>query len=76
MQYDENNLMEGKRRNKAALQKELGLPQSPDVPLLGFIGRMDYQKGVDFIQVRAAWLALLTTRGAVHAGKGELSWMP
>jgi starch synthase len=34
---------------KAALQKELGLPIRPDVPLLGFIGRLDYQKGVDII---------------------------
>ncbi len=27
-----------------ALQKELGLPINPDVPVLGFIGRLDYQK--------------------------------
>lgn len=33
-----------------ALQKELGLPVDPDAPLLGFIGRLDYQKGVDLIR--------------------------
>eukprot|EP00850_Spirogloea_muscicola_P017607 SM000153S01596 [mRNA] locus=s153:150707:155072:+ [translate_table: standard] len=35
---------------KAALQKELGLPVRPEVPLIGFIGRLDYQKGPDIIQ--------------------------
>lgn len=55
-QYDESNLLEGKRKNKAALQRELGLPVKPDVPMLGFIGRMDYQKGVDFIADSFGWL--------------------
>lgn len=49
MRYSHHNLLEGKSVNKRALQNELGLPDNPDVPLLGFIGRMDYQKGVDFI---------------------------
>ncbi|KAL2634074.1 hypothetical protein R1flu_005553 [Riccia fluitans] len=40
----------GKAECKAALQKELGLPVRPDVPLIGFIGRLDYQKGPDIIQ--------------------------
>ena len=31
--------------NKAALQKELSLAERPEVPLIGFIGRLDYQKG-------------------------------
>ncbi|CAI7804860.1 unnamed protein product, partial [Closterium sp. NIES-54] len=35
---------------KAALQQELGLPVRPDVPLIGFIGRLDWQKGPDVIQ--------------------------
>jgi starch synthase len=33
--------------NKVALQTELGLPLRKDLPLLGMITRMDYQKGVD-----------------------------
>jgi glycogen synthase len=44
MHYDADTLAEGKRKCKAALQKELGLPVKPDVPVLGFIGRLDYQK--------------------------------
>ena len=39
----------GKARNKAALQRELGLREDPNVPLIGFIGRLDGQKGVDVL---------------------------
>ncbi|EFJ52150.1 hypothetical protein VOLCADRAFT_103172 [Volvox carteri f. nagariensis] len=45
-----DTMVEGKRACKMALQKELGLPVDPDAPLLGFIGRLDYQKGVDLIR--------------------------
>lgn len=34
-------------KNKLALQKEFGLEQLPDIPLLILISRMDHQKGVD-----------------------------
>jgi len=34
---------------KAALQAELGLPVRADVPLIGFIGRLDWQKGPELI---------------------------
>ncbi|GFQ06480.1 soluble starch synthase 1 chloroplastic/amyloplastic [Phtheirospermum japonicum] len=39
----------GKVQCKIELQKELGLPVRPDCPLIGFIGRLDFQKGVDII---------------------------
>ncbi len=39
----------GKAKCKAALQEALGLPIEPDVPLLGFIGRLDFQKGPDLV---------------------------
>ncbi|CAL9008851.1 unnamed protein product [Prunus brigantina] len=42
--------LSGKVQCKLALQKELGLPIRPDCPLIGFIGRLDYQKGIDLIQ--------------------------
>jgi len=35
--------------NKVALQKELGLKVSPDVPLLGAVGRLAGQKGFDIL---------------------------
>lgn len=34
-------------RNKAALQERVGLPLSPDAPLLGMVTRMDQAKGID-----------------------------
>lgn len=39
--------IEGKAADKAELQKELGLPIAPDVPLFGTISRLAVQKGVD-----------------------------
>jgi starch synthase len=47
--YTAATLKEGKAANKAALQRELGLPVDPDVPLLAFIGRLDVQKGADLL---------------------------
>jgi starch synthase len=40
----------GKLECKRALQREMGLEVRDDVPLLGFIGRLDWQKGPDLIQ--------------------------
>ena len=41
--------MDDKAVNKAALQKQVGLPQRSDVPLIGFVGRLVWQKGVDLL---------------------------
>ncbi|MBL8012585.1 MAG: glycogen synthase GlgA [Candidatus Omnitrophica bacterium] len=38
-----------KAKNKASLQKAVGLPQRPDVPLFGFVGRLCHQKGLDIL---------------------------
>ena len=37
----------GKNKNKAELQKEMGLPVSPKTPLFGTISRLAEQKGID-----------------------------
>jgi starch synthase len=47
--YDATNWSAGKAACKAALQKELGLPETPDVPLVGIVGRLVDQKGWDLI---------------------------
>ena len=39
----------GKAKCKAALQKELGFDQDPSKPLVGWIGRLDFQKGPDVV---------------------------
>lgn len=44
--YDRDNL-DLRKTNKRALQEELGLLVDPDIPLLGMVTRMEYQKGVD-----------------------------
>ena len=43
--YSAKNI-EGKAKNKEALQKEYGLPPSPETPVIGFISRLTGQKGV------------------------------
>jgi len=35
--------------NKTALQKEMGLPQDENIPLLGITTRLDAQKGIDIL---------------------------
>ena len=46
--YD-GSFVEGKRRNKAVLQKLSGLEPDPDAPLLGMVARLVDQKGVDLL---------------------------
>jgi len=46
--YSEGDLG-GKAVCKAALQREMGLPERPDVPLLGIISRLAHQKGIDIL---------------------------
>jgi starch synthase len=41
--------MAGKRSNKVALQRELGLSVDLDVPLIGCVSRLDHQKGIDLL---------------------------
>jgi starch synthase len=41
--------LEDKRANKLALQEQVGLPPAGDTPLLGLVGRLVQQKGVDLI---------------------------
>jgi starch synthase len=39
----------GKRTCKAALQRELGLPERPDLPLVAMVSRLADQKGMDLV---------------------------
>ncbi|RAL47117.1 unnamed protein product [Cuscuta campestris] len=54
--YSLDTLQSGKSQCKAALQRELNLPVRNDVPLIGFIGRLDHQKGVDLIAEAIPWM--------------------
>lgn len=41
--------MSGKKENKRALQKELGLAENPDVPVLAMVTRLAGHKGIDLL---------------------------
>ncbi len=41
--------MSGKAENKAQLQRDLGLEENPDIPLIAMVGRLSNQKGLDLI---------------------------
>ena len=41
--------MEGKAVCKADLQRKLGLEVNPDVPIIGMVGRLSNQKGLDLV---------------------------
>ena len=43
------NSISNKVENKLALQRELGLPQKKDTPMIGIISRLTHQKGCDLI---------------------------
>lgn len=59
---------------KADLQRAAALAENADSPLLGFIGRLDYQKGVDlFIDV--APMALKEGVQIVSLGQGSPSYV-
>ncbi len=47
--YNAKTIKAGKAANKAALQKEVGLPEEPDKMLIGVVSRLTDQKGFDLI---------------------------
>ena len=47
--YDSTNVLDGKKANKVALQKELGLDEDPDKFVIGLISRLTDQKGLDLV---------------------------
>lgn len=54
--YDINSFETGKAACKRALQERVQLPARSDVPLLGMVSRMSWQKGFDLIGVCASRL--------------------
>jgi starch synthase len=79
--YDVTTWQQGKAANKAALQAELGLPQSPETPLLGLVGRLADQKGWDLVaevmgrwvrETDAQWVILGTGEPHYHELLGRL----
>ena len=56
--FNAETFVEGKAKCKAALQKEVGLPEAPDVPLMVMVTRLAGHKGLDllcYIARRLMW---------------------
>ncbi|MCR4412357.1 MAG: glycogen synthase GlgA [Thermoguttaceae bacterium] len=69
--YTPDSVDVGKPLCKAALQRELGLAERRDVPLVGMIGRLDDQKGFDLVaEIIPEWAATADVQWAI-LGKGE-----
>lgn len=49
IKYDSTTVMDAKPLLKEALQAEVGLPVDQNIPLIGFIGRLEEQKGSDIL---------------------------
>jgi len=63
----------GKAANKAALQKQLGLHEDANSVLIGFVGRLTWQKGVDVMVQIVSWLMEDTGNGVT--GRAQLIMM-
>ena len=48
--YNVDTVFEGKAANKKVLQENMGLPQRPDVPIVGLVTRLVSHKGLDLIK--------------------------
>ena len=60
-----------KRENKAALQRECGLPEDADVPLVGVVNRLFWQKGMDIAADGVAEVLQDTPLQLLVLGTGE-----
>lgn len=78
--YSVENFEESKALNKTALQKSLDLQQDPNVCVLGFVGRLTWQKGVDVLASVISWLMQDTGNGVtghvqiIMMGQGQLEY--
>lgn len=73
--YDHGTLR-FKSINKRALQKELGLPQRSDLPLIGMVTRLTPQKGLDLIREAMDAISAMEVQLAIlGAGDAEFEAM-
>ncbi len=62
-----------KKQNKFALQKELGLPETNNLPLFGMVTRLTHQKGLELLRDKLDWLAEQNAQ-IVILGTGEAEY--
>jgi starch synthase len=71
--------MSGKAECKRALQREMGLAERPDVPLLGVVSRLSEQKGTDIVLAALSRILALDVQMVIlgsgdPAAEGYLLW--
>jgi starch synthase len=72
--YDAETVTKGKPVCKRQLQRELGLPEDPEAPLVATIGRLTDQKGFDLIaQVIPQWVREIPVQWVI-LGTGEAKY--
>jgi len=54
--YGMASFAQGKKKNKKALQYVLGLDKNLQAPLIGLVGRLAYQKGIELFIANTDWL--------------------
>ena len=69
--YDRRNFTKGKEECKMALQREYGLPERADVPMLAIISRLATHKGLDLVEEVAYDIVKNNDVQFVILGKGE-----
>ena len=69
--YNADSFAAGKAACKAALQKEVGLPQEPDVPLMVMVTRLAGHKGLDLLCTIARQLMWEENAQLLILGTGE-----
>ena len=72
--YTADTLAAGKAACKKALQRELNLAQSPDVPVIGMVTRLSGQKGLDLIDHVIGQIMALDVQ-LVVLGKGDTRYV-
>ena len=70
--YTVKDVKAGKAENKKALQKEMGLPQRADTPIIGLVSRLVSHKGLDLI--KGILDELLSTTDVQVAVLGSGDW--
>ncbi|OGC49943.1 hypothetical protein A2716_01040 [candidate division WWE3 bacterium RIFCSPHIGHO2_01_FULL_40_23] len=71
--YDAFSL-EQRTANKVAVQKEYNIAVSDEIPLIGFVGRLDQQKGIDLIVPAMKYLIKDFGVQFVQVGGGDLTY--
>eukprot|EP00929_Paragymnodinium_shiwhaense_P107573 TRINITY_DN7374_c0_g1_i2.p1 TRINITY_DN7374_c0_g1~~TRINITY_DN7374_c0_g1_i2.p1 ORF type:complete len:919 (+),score=279.61 TRINITY_DN7374_c0_g1_i2:62-2818(+) len=80
MNYTLEDYREGKMQCKAQLQRRLGLEENQQKPLVGFVGRLTSQKGIDMLTRIVPWLMQETGNGVtgnvqlIMMGDGEQTY--